>query len=53
MTMNDNTNRERQFLMTLDVIGARVRAQINIDRIMENMVKNYHPITEERYQFVL
>jgi hypothetical protein len=84
--MNDNTNRERQFLMTPAVIEARkdslqqlpmeelaemfriqdssdpqaVVGRVSrtekknlIDRIVENMVKNHHPVIEERYQFVL
>jgi surface protein len=37
------------------VVGRVSRADKKklIDRIMENMVKTHHPITEERYQFVL
>ena len=89
MTMEDNTNRDLQFLMTPAVIEARkyalqklpmeelaemfriqegtdssdsqsVVGRVSrtekkklIDRIVENMVQNHHPVTEERYQFVL
>ena len=37
------------------VVGRVSRADKKklVDRIMENMVKTHHPITEERYQFVL
>ena len=87
--MEDNTNRDLQFLMTPAVIEARkyalqklpmeelaemfriqegtdssdsqsVVGRVSrtekkklIDRIVENMVQNHHPVTEERYQFVL